>query len=719
MRGCLAAGFLAGTVITTCAAPLGGLWVAAVLAAPTPPTPDELAIVSQSFDVAADTAMVIELRLPSDVAATTFDAGATISITSYPAIVDRQIFLDALSGRLQRSDDTFDIALDPVAADPNVARPSTDAMIVTVPTESTLRTKNALQLAQAGVHPVVVDIRIDGRIVAEVSTFVHRLRLADVATEAMSVALVLGQTSEPVVALDGTVDTSDEALEEYTRLADTLEAIDAAAVAVGLDAAPPRTIGIEPLGLQALATASPSLAARLGQTLTEGTLLSMPRLPLDPSAASAIAQGERYTQFLRQGEDALRAAVPQGRVDRSVYVADAQLTDSGATLRRDLGTRVMVMGFDHFITTEGSTGLLTDASQLLTTVLTDGSSIPTAVIDPYLAERFDGASTDPHRSAIEVVADLLVIAASIEADGLFVGSHGMLLGRSDIGVPDAAFAGQLVELLLTTEGIELIDVNDLVTTVDAWVIDGQPVELTLPETAGTDVTARFELIDDVALRIFAHASMLPENDPEAASWGVVLDALPSTAVSDSRAELMVAQLDEEFAAVRGCVVAPEPFSFTLTGKNNTIQFKLTNLCDKDLRIRVRLNSAKLEFPDGDQAITLIASSDTSVEVRADALSNGKSSVFLRVYPPATDDLQVVPEVPLTARVNSLAGLGQLLTGAGLLLIASWWVHNWRRSRRQSQAAHHLAHHPASVGGAAGTDIDTDTDTDAGSNLPAS
>jgi hypothetical protein len=135
--------------------------------------------------------------------------------------------------------------------------------------------------------------------------------------------------------------------------------------------------------------------------------------------------------------------------------------------------------------------------------------------------------------------------------------------------------------------------------------------------------------------------------------------------------LMASQLDKEFTDIRGCVVAPAPFSFTLTGRNNTFQFKMQNRCTTDVRVRLRLNSAKLAFPDGDQLVTLAANGDTTVQVRADALSNGKSSVFLRVYSPASDDVVVVPEVPLTARVNSLAGLGQLLTGAGLLLIVSW------------------------------------------------
>jgi hypothetical protein len=85
-----------------------------------------------------------------------------------------------------------------------------------------------------------------------------------------------------------------------------------------------------------------------------------------------------------------------------------------------------------------------------------------------------------------------------------------------------------------------------------------------------------------------------------------------------------------------------------------------------------------------------------VAIAVEALSNGKSSVFLRILAPAQNrDEQLVPDVVLTARVNSVSGLGQLITGAGLLLIITWWAHHVRSDRRKASAARHLARHPSS------------------------
>ena len=36
-------------------------------------------------------------------------------------------------------------------------------------------------------------------------------------------------------------------------------------------------------------------------------------------------------------------------------------------------------------------------------------------------------------------------------------------------------------------------------------------------------------------------------------------------------------------------------------------------------------------------------------------------------------------IVLTARVNALSGLGQLLTGAALLVLATWWFSHFRRT----------------------------------------
>ena len=63
---------------------------------------------------------------------------------------------------------------------------------------------------------------------------------------------------------------------------------------------------------------------------------------------------------------------------------------------------------------------------------------------------------------------------------------------------------------------------------------------------------------------------------------------------------------------------------------------------------------------------------------------------------------------LTASVNALTGLGNLVTGAFLLLVLTWWVRHVRLTRRSRAAAAASARHPVRNGN--GGDADPDNCT---------
>jgi hypothetical protein len=233
--------------------------------------------------------------------------------------------------------------------------------------------------------------------------------------------------------------------------------------------------------------------------------------------------------------------------------------------------------------------------------------------------------------------------------------------------------------------------------------DGRLVTLTLPVAAGPDIAPRLERLDEISDEVLAYASMLPDDSPDITRWSATLEAFPSTALTDVQADAAIDRLRRDFTALRDAIVTPDPFSFTLTGPESKLRFSLANASDAALRVRISLSSPKLRFPDGDQIIEIAPQSETDVVFAVEALSNGKSSVFLRILAPARNvDVQLVPEVVLTARVNSFAGLGQLITGVGLLLVISWWVHHVRSDRRKAGAARHQSRHPAARLGAGST-----------------
>jgi len=703
------AGATAAALAVVLGLPLTGAASAAPASAPAVPfgnpVRDDMALVSQEFNLDIDSELDITVALPAGVDAADLGPDTDLVVSSHRVVTDRPAFLEAINGTLPRVEDTFDISFDPAAATGTLfAMPTPGTLMLRIPTESEDRTSAALQMAQAGIHPLVLELRIGTRRYST-TTFVNRLpAVSEPGTDegrSMSIGLIMGQTAVPVIDSTGTVQAGPAETAELDRLADALAAADAAPASVGLDPAivAPRAVGVEPSTLAALSTEVPELAARLAPLIAAGDVIARPRLPLDPGAAAAADAADAagaaeplYTRWLREGEDLLDQLLPSTVVDRSIEVVDRPLSDAGAVLRRNLGTRMLVMPFDVFTATEGNTGIFTDTTQLVTVGLSDGSTLPTAVVDPYIGERLDGGADTPVATSIDVVADLVVMAQEIREGGGVVSRHGMVLGLSDLGVPDPTLLGDLTGLLLTTPGLRLIDPADIGSVVDRWLIDGQPVQLTLPTGPAVDLTERFALINRVTADVDAYSSMLADDDADAARWRSVLDTLPTTAIDDQQAADMAAVLDDDFVAYRDAVRV-DASNFTLTGRSSQVRFAVENTSDTPLTVRVRLSSPKIRFPQGDRIETLAPGTVTDITVDAVALSNGKSSVFLRIYTPNAD-VFLVPEVVLTARVTSFAGAGQLVTGAALLLVLTWWVRHWRDERRQQLAAQNVGRHPA-------------------------
>jgi hypothetical protein len=106
----------------------------------------------------------------------------------------------------------------------------------------------------------------------------------------------------------------------------------------------------------------------------------------------------------------------------------------------------------------------------------------------------------------------------------------------------------------------------------------------------------------------------------------------------------------------------------------------------------------------------------------EARSNGRFPVTLDVFTPL-GDVRLGTPIPLTANVRGLSGLGNLVTGAALLVLLSWWFRHLQRNRRKRHATQASDRHPSSgTDGASGEtddarprridDVVTSADTDA-------
>jgi hypothetical protein len=191
--------------------------------------------------------------------------------------------------------------------------------------------------------------------------------------------------------------------------------------------------------------------------------------------------------------------------------------------------------------------------------------------------------------------------------------------------------------------------------------------------------------------------MMPNDDPRIAEWTRLIDVLPTSALTDEQADGIAVELRAQYDEILSSVQVPtKGFSFNLTDTSGTVPITLRNNADIPLTVVVRLSSSKLRFPDGDQTVELPPNSFQEVRVAIEALSRGDTQVTLDVLTPL-GKVPITDPVALTASINALSGVGNLLTGAALLILFTWWVRHFRRNRRGRHAAEAANRHPATRG----------------------
>lgn len=636
----------------------------------------------------------------------------TIEVTNYPLLVDPDDVAGLVGSRVDPGAfNALGRAVDGVRID---ARPlmtrnddGTINLQLDIGTDVADSVETRLKLERPGLYPLQIQLLFGDpdtkQVIVTAGTVIQRLAgAADVDVE------VAPPIDLSVVSV--TSDSAPDADEPTRELARTRldRAIELAATVTA-----PVTLEVAPT-LIAEAAATPEGSARLVTALENDELVALPIVPLDVSSAVAAGQADAYTRLLSAGEDLLTDAVPSVPNRRDIWITADPLSASGAQHLRDLGIRFVVVPAALFETSIGDD--LPPSDQFVEAELPDGGTLPFLVIDPLASQLTEEAAdrilarSTPTEWGVATLADMLVTqadddkTASPDSTGSTSGSasgsaraaaparRSRILTTPDLTSPDARLIQALEQLTATTPAVRFTAASDLMEVTDVLLDDGRPVTIQLPEVAGPPLAARTELLDRTALQLASAASMLPEGDVRVAAWTAQLDTLISTGFTDAEAEAIAASLVAEAAMFSQAVVLPEPFTFTLTGRSGVIEVGIRNTLDEPLDVVLTFDSAKVNFPEGDQRVTLLPLGETSVNVPVDAEANGTSSINLVVSTPAGEALG--EPVELTARVTALTGLGQVLTGGFVLVLLTWWFTHWRGRRRSALANDGRERHPS-------------------------
>ena len=614
-------------------------------------------------------------------------ASTKLVITSYRPVDTRQEVRDASSGNLPSTVDTVIVDVS------DLRDAATGRVDVAIPIEMGVRTKDALQMSATGLYPVSIGLQEDKSVTSQIVTFVERLPqdvTSPLPRENLQIALAGTLNSSVSLQPDGTTVVSDETRSIVTETISALEALPNT----------PISLSIRPELIDALNNSSDEDIALLSRLQASTSLQLLPSTYVDVHPDELVAQqrSDVFTTQLRLGEDVLAAGLPGKSVNRDAWLQTTTLLSEGAQLLRNLGIRTAVLLADSQKTTANGISLFAEPTRLVELKLSNSDRMVAALADIHLSEAITRGSREPvggaYLVAQQILAELKTARSEIIDREETMFGRGLILATDSGELPSLALMTALVSTVASQPDMGFVALDDLLGTMTVSVMDGLPISFELP-VADVPKTQADTSLSEFAARVNGFSTMLPDGDERPKLWRRIVNILPASDLTPSQANAYIYAVDTELAAIGGSIVTPSTTTFTLGGRDSSIRLSLRNDNQTDLLVRVNLTSSKLTLPTDDQVVTLPAGTTTLVEIPVTAKSNGRFPVTLQLFTPL-GDITVGSPAKFSARVNALAGLGQLFTGIALLLLLSWWIHHLRREhqRRQFDSDDSVDRHPA-------------------------
>jgi hypothetical protein len=317
-----------------------------------------------------------------------------------------------------------------------------------------------------------------------------------------------------------------------------------------------------------------------------------------------------------------------------------------------------------------------------------------AVIDPAmsLVDPDLDFDTTPAERAVQLMAEIGTVRNTQTPD-----RRSLVIATPRLAIPDPDVVQYLEQFANEQDEVAFEPLSALPGITNTSFLDGEAVTVQLGDEPPVDLTDRAADVDAARFRLADVSTMLPLDDPRPAAWDSQLRTALTTGLRPAGADALITGVEREIDSVRAAVVAPEPFSFTVGGREASIPLRIGNTSSTPVTIEVHLESDKLAFPENDFVHELPPNATSEIQVDIVARSNGVSPMTVSLRTPFGSTL--TDPVVLTARVNNLTGLGRVVTVGLLLVLATWWMSYFMRRRRklrEQRVTDSISRHPATV-----------------------
>jgi len=532
---------------------------------------------------------------------------------------------------------------------------------------------SSVRLRKSGVYPVSLSIQVGDRESSRLLTFVNFIT---VQTSKNSLSVSLAAEVNPALSQTPAGETSlaDSA---RTMLNNVVSSLNGDGGVMSLR--------MSPETLNSLAISSnPQDAELLGQlqvVLAKHQVLASTFVPFDPSSAEKAKLGSEFDKQLARGIEILNARNGDAGINPRTWFSTRPINTDGISLLARSGFTNVVFSPQA----AQSLGALDSyTKQYRANYIGDlTAKVSIAVADPRYAASLSASNTNPVQTSMAVAAEIIAQQGELALGQRRPLDHHLIISTHDGSLPNPVLLNSLLVALSNAPQITLRPLGSIQRATEA------STPLTMPSGAPIDLRARRPQLQTVVDEIASTRSMLSADAPQRMWWEDELLLIQSDSLNSERFDLYLKGFKTQLRTFRASVSVPESLTFTLSGKSSDLRLQLRNSASMPLSVLVTLSSAKLTFPEKPQVVTVAANSAVDVIIPVVARANGTFPLEVVLYTP-DGTAQVGKRIRLSARVSALAGLGQLVTGVALLLLASWWIAHWRKQHRMKAVENHPA-----------------------------
>ena len=628
--------------------------------------PSDLRLIAQNFNVASDRQFRFVFNVSDDQLREQLGESntATITVRAYPAVTTTA----ELTAALDSQPDAEPVAVFG-ALTRRLERTSTGDFVVLIAAG-----RGGLSLRTDGIYPIGLDIAVGGELRARITTAINFFGPTTTLTK-MKVSLLVGApatTGKPVSQPDGSIAVDDPARNALENL-----------VSIGSAEGGPLTLAIEPEVIDGLARSSSAddiaLLTRLEAVMERHESVRMPYVPFDPSSAQRASLGVPFRELLTTGRDVLDVHNGEAPLNSQAWIARQPLDKDGVEILKanDVTTIVLTPNASQ------ASGSLDNYLKTYRVGSTVDNSVAVKAIDPKYAELLSGDRPSPVVDAARIAASLILSRSAVEASGGDVRRLHAILGDTRGEVPAPLVAIPLLVALDRAPQLNLVGVSrtNAVTSEDSTT--------SLPTISRIDLTANRASIDEATSFVRITESILSATSPLRYEWDRSLLVLNDDRLDAVTLDTYVKGIRSRARLLRNSITIPDGLSFTLGSREGTLRLPIRNESNEELTFGVSLSSAKLQLPGDIRVVTVSPQGSVDVVVDVVARANGRFPVDVTFTSP--DGAHKIGQtIRIGARVTAISGLGQLVSGAAVLILATWWVAHWRARKRRDAVEKHPA-----------------------------